>query len=71
MSELEFKLDEAKAVEVLKLHAKNLVSDMLAEVLEPALKNVVLSSENKFDDAMFAIAYEPLKAELLKLIKGL
>lgn len=69
--ENEFKLDQSKALEVLKLHSKNLAGDLLIEVLEPALKNVVASSENKFDDAMFAIAYEPLKAEMLKLIKGL
>jgi hypothetical protein len=67
----EFKLDEAKALEVLKLHGKNLAADLLVQILEPALKNVVASSENKFDDAMFAIGYEPLKAEMLKLIKGL
>lgn len=71
MAEVEFKLDEAKAVEVLKIHGKNLAVDLIGEVLEPALKNVVAASDNKFDDAMLAIAYEPLKAELIKLIKGL
>lgn len=71
MGEVEFKLDQAKALEVLKLHGKNLAVDILAEVLEPALKNVVAASDNKFDDAMMAIAYEPLKAEIIKLIKAL
>ena len=37
--------------------------------VEPALKKVVLDSSNPVDDAIFAMVFPPLKAELEKMIK--
>lgn len=39
--------------------------------LEPALKKVVADSSNMVDDAVFAMVYPPLKAELQKVIAKL
>ena len=36
--------------------------------VEPALKKLVLDSTNPIDDAVFAMVYPPLKAELEKML---
>lgn len=64
-------MNKEKAVEILKKHGKDLLVEMLEEVLVPALEEVVAKSENKYDDAFVGLIKEPLKIELKKLIEGL
>lgn len=47
---------------------EKLVSSLIVEGLEPALKKLVADSSNPIDDAVFAMVYPPLKLELQKLV---
>jgi len=46
-----------------------IASDVLDEVLEPALKKVVADTSNPLDDMLMASIYPVLEAELKKLVE--
>lgn len=56
----------AVAVEAIDL--EKLAVGLIDKVLEPALDKLVAKSENKIDDAVKAMVYAPLEAELKELI---
>jgi len=63
-------LDKAKMLElaIKHLNVPGLLSDIIDEVLEPALDKVVEDSANPYDNMMKAAVYPVLEAELKKVI---
>ena len=50
------------------LHVDKLISDIMDEVLEPALEKVVSDTSNPFDDILKDAVYPVLSDELKKLV---
>jgi len=59
---------DVKKVVLDSIDFEKLVTGLLVEGLEPALKKVVEDSSNPVDNAIFAMVYPPLKEEIKKLI---
>lgn len=51
------------------INAPALLSDILKQILDPALEKIVQDSSNPFDNMLKAAIYPALEAELLKLAK--
>lgn len=67
----EQKLEIGKALVGVALESidlEKLCNGIIDQVLEPALDQVVAASENKVDDAIKALVYAPLEAQLKILI---
>jgi hypothetical protein len=62
---------KVKALEVVKKHGKAMALEMVEEIVMAAIEEVVKDSANPFDDAMFAVLKEPLKAVLVKMIENI
>jgi hypothetical protein len=56
---------------ILESKVKDLPMLAIELALEPALKRVVLDSTNPVDDAIMAMVYPPLRAELKKILSDL
>lgn len=57
-----------KLIEITLKNGKAYASELVIEVLDPALQKVVADSSNPFDDVMYAAIKEPLKKAILDAI---
>lgn len=65
-------MEDAQKKALLESVAKNvnapgLVTDLLKQILEPALAKIVADTSNPFDDMLKNAIYPTLEAELIKL----
>lgn len=64
-------LEKLKEIALNRLDVVGAVSDVLAEILEPALKALVEKTDNPYDDAAMMALYPVLKQILEEKLKEL
>ena len=61
--------DELVQILISNVNLKGIAFDLIDGVAEEALRNIVESSENKWDDALMTSIYPVLEKELKRLIE--
>lgn len=63
---MEVVLEQMKQIAI--KHQKEMLMEMVSEVVPKALEMVAAKSENKVDDALLVVLKEPLKQAMLELV---
>jgi hypothetical protein len=63
---MEVVLEQMKQIAI--KHQKEMLMEMVSEVVPKALEMVAAKSENKVDDALVLVLKEPLKQAMLELV---
>lgn len=63
---MELVLEQMKQIAI--KHQKEMLMEMVSEVVPKALEMVAAKSENKVDDALLVVLKEPLKQAMLELV---